>query len=262
MTAPNLTDRFPLTLAEVVRMQAEINDATSALAEMTADRDAMIPIVSAATKLVLGWRVASAVPVSVMGVGRLVDAVDAYQAGPIPVATGRNPGVVGEETSTTPDGPQEGAQPGFVAADCITAERRVIEAAKAWRSMGTHYRPSEPVALELDYAVDLLRSLEPGGYSVYLGPDPFAAPPKATQPDAELLTADEHRAMELTGELAGLLSVKVVADGRSRDGDRRELMYQLHAIQNAIAAQAAARAYPDRYRLLGADDPGKAGAAS
>lgn len=66
----------------------------------------------------------------------------------------------------------------------------------------------------------------------------------------ELLTEDEHRAVELAGELYGLLC-SIVGDGPTRDQDLRELIGPVHEIQRAVLKQAAARAYPDRYRLLG-----------
>lgn len=69
----------------------------------------------------------------------------------------------------------------------------------------------------------------------------------------ELLTEAEHRAMALTVELVNLLAREVVADGRSRTGDINEFVGHVHGIQQAILSQAAARAYPDRYRLLGGE---------
>jgi hypothetical protein len=67
----------------------------------------------------------------------------------------------------------------------------------------------------------------------------------------ELLTDAEHRAMALTVELWNLLAGEIVGSGPSRAGDLRELCADLHAIQLRIMAQAAGRAYPDRYRLMG-----------
>lgn len=66
----------------------------------------------------------------------------------------------------------------------------------------------------------------------------------------ELLTADEHDALKLTGALWNLVG-RIVADGRSRPADLAEISIHIHNLQHAILAQAAARAYPDRYRLLG-----------
>lgn len=65
------------------------------------------------------------------------------------------------------------------------------------------------------------------------------------------MTPAEHRAMEMTADLWNHLVREVVADGSSAAGDLRELASHIHAIQHAILSQAAARVYPDRYRLLG-----------
>lgn len=67
----------------------------------------------------------------------------------------------------------------------------------------------------------------------------------------ELLTEAEHRAVALAAELWNLLCMDVVGRGRSRSGDLSELCAHIHAIQQAVLSQAAARAYPERYRLLG-----------
>lgn len=77
-------------------------------------------------------------------------------------------------------------------------------------------------------------------------------------PRQELLTADEHRAVEMAGELYNLLCT-ITGRGETREADLNELVHHIHAIQRAVLKQAAARAYPDRYRLLGrtiADDAG------
>ena len=71
----------------------------------------------------------------------------------------------------------------------------------------------------------------------------------------ELMNPEEHHAMVLTANLWNHLSQSVVGDGTGRDGDIRELMFHIHGIQRAIMAQAAARAYPEKYRLLGGDRP-------
>lgn len=66
----------------------------------------------------------------------------------------------------------------------------------------------------------------------------------------DLLTADEREAMVLTVNLTDVLH-RVVGDGSSRGGDLRELLGHIHGIQQAVLSQAAARAYPDDFRLLG-----------
>lgn len=45
--------------------------------------------------------------------------------------------------------------------------------------------------------------------------------------------------------------VAVVGAGPTRDGDLAEVAFHVHALQDKVLSQAAARAYPDRYRLLG-----------
>lgn len=67
----------------------------------------------------------------------------------------------------------------------------------------------------------------------------------------ELLTPAEHRALEMAGQLFSLIADKVIRSERTGPGDERELLHHIHAIQHMVMAQAAARAYPDRYRLLG-----------
>jgi len=64
------------------------------------------------------------------------------------------------------------------------------------------------------------------------------------------LTRDELSAMSLTAELANALG-RIVGDGRTRTADLTEAVHHIHALQHMIMSQAAARAYPDRFRLLG-----------
>ncbi|MBM0257363.1 hypothetical protein [Micromonospora sp. 4G55] len=65
-----------------------------------------------------------------------------------------------------------------------------------------------------------------------------------------MLTDTEHQAMDLTAQLWNTLCA-IAGDGPARAGDLAELGQHIHAIQHAIMAQAAARAHPDRYRLMG-----------
>lgn len=65
-----------------------------------------------------------------------------------------------------------------------------------------------------------------------------------------LLTDLERLALRMTGELWAALT-EVVGHGPPRDDDLRELGHHLHAIQNALLAQSAARSCPDYGRLLG-----------
>lgn len=71
---------------------------------------------------------------------------------------------------------------------------------------------------------------------------------------AHLLTAAEHAAVAQAADLWGALQ-GIVADGPARAGDLQELIFHIHAIQRTVLKQAAARAYPELYRLLGGDPP-------
>lgn len=72
---------------------------------------------------------------------------------------------------------------------------------------------------------------------------------QAIESDA-LLTDFERAAIRKAGDLWGDLCA-VVDDGPTRDADLRELIVHVHAIQHAVMAQAAARAYPNELRRLG-----------
>jgi hypothetical protein len=66
-----------------------------------------------------------------------------------------------------------------------------------------------------------------------------------------LLTELEKDAMETTVTLWNQFC-KIVEDGVSRNSDLREVQFHIHGLQRMIMSQAAARAYPGDYRLLGA----------
>lgn len=66
----------------------------------------------------------------------------------------------------------------------------------------------------------------------------------------QLLSEDEHRAIEMAGELGALLR-QIIGDGPTAAADWNEFAAPIHVIQRDVMKQAAARAYPDRYRLLG-----------
>lgn len=68
--------------------------------------------------------------------------------------------------------------------------------------------------------------------------------------DSHLLTLSEHVALEQLGGLWDALCT-IVGHGPSRGADCAEIAGHIHALQRAVLAQAGARAYPDRYRLLG-----------
>lgn len=65
-----------------------------------------------------------------------------------------------------------------------------------------------------------------------------------------LLTDDERDALDATGELAGLIR-QVIGDGPQAGNDWREAAGYIHGLQHLVMAQAAARAYPGQFRLLG-----------
>jgi hypothetical protein len=66
----------------------------------------------------------------------------------------------------------------------------------------------------------------------------------------DLLTEDEDTAIQAAGHLWNLLC-KIVGDGPTRGADLNEMVVHVHAVQHFVMAQAAARAYPNRYRLAG-----------
>jgi len=66
----------------------------------------------------------------------------------------------------------------------------------------------------------------------------------------DLLTPAEHHALALTADLANLTK-EIIANGSTRNDDDAEITAHIHVIQHTIMAQAAARAYPEQYRLLG-----------
>ncbi len=65
-----------------------------------------------------------------------------------------------------------------------------------------------------------------------------------------LLTDLEHQTLTDLGAVWGQLC-KIGGTGPTRPEDLTEAMIHIHALQNLVMAQAAARAYPDRYRLAG-----------
>lgn len=68
--------------------------------------------------------------------------------------------------------------------------------------------------------------------------------------DPATLTDDERHAIDLTAQLANTIG-RIVSDGPTRNADLAELVHHIHAIQHTVMAQAAARAYPSTFRLLG-----------
>lgn len=71
---------------------------------------------------------------------------------------------------------------------------------------------------------------------------------------SDLLTPTELEAMDASARLANLLRL-VIGDGPQASNDWAEAAQHIHCIQNMVMAQAAARAYPERFRLLGGGRP-------
>lgn len=65
-----------------------------------------------------------------------------------------------------------------------------------------------------------------------------------------MLTDEEQKALKLSAELWNLVA-RIVGQGPTRSSDLDDFAFHFHGIQNAILANAAARQYPDKYRLLG-----------
>lgn len=83
-----------------------------------------------------------------------------------------------------------------------------------------------------------MSTLEPGSIPV---PNPAPDP---------MLTADELALVDMLGKCSNLFG-KVVGSGRTRSADLTEVVHHIHVLQQAVLSQAAARAYPDQFRLLG-----------
>lgn len=66
-----------------------------------------------------------------------------------------------------------------------------------------------------------------------------------------MLTDAELKALELIADASNLVVTSVIGHGPTRDADVAEFIGHVHAIQHMIAANAAARQYPQRFRLLG-----------
>lgn len=69
--------------------------------------------------------------------------------------------------------------------------------------------------------------------------------------DTPGLSEAEMRAMGLTVDLVHVMCKEVIGHGPTRDADVREFVHHVHVIQQAILSQAAGRAHPELYRLLG-----------
>jgi len=111
---------------------------------------------------------------------------------------------------------------------------------RIWRRNGGERRPDQPWQIEDGMMRGTWAEIATRWKPVRLVPE-----------HAATLTPAEHRVMDLTAELVNLICGEVIGNGPSRGGDVREFVGHIHGIQRMVLAQAAARAYPGRYRLLG-----------
>lgn len=74
------------------------------------------------------------------------------------------------------------------------------------------------------------------------------APPPV--PWANALSPDELVLLDALGEIADGFA-RITGSGLTRDRDLAEVAALVHGLQSKVMGQAAARAYPSRFRLLG-----------
>lgn len=67
---------------------------------------------------------------------------------------------------------------------------------------------------------------------------------------SELLTEEEQAVVNALGQCWNRIC-RIVGNGPTRSADLNEVVFHVHALQNFVMAQAAARAYPNTYRLAG-----------
>ena len=67
----------------------------------------------------------------------------------------------------------------------------------------------------------------------------------------ELLTDHEHAVLLQLASAMVTFTQHIVGNGNTRNYDISEFAVGIHKLQHMIMAQAAARAYPETYRLLG-----------
>jgi hypothetical protein len=78
---------------------------------------------------------------------------------------------------------------------------------------------------------------------------------KQSSDPAASLSDLELEAMKKSGELANLLRQIIGDEAPNAYHDWVEATIHVHALQNMILSQVAARAYPERFRLLGKQLP-------
>jgi predicted sugar kinase len=77
----------------------------------------------------------------------------------------------------------------------------------------------------------------------------------SVEEEDELLTSYEKLALEVSGHLANLILNKIIPHpvAMGTENDLYEVLAHIHGIQRYIMSNAAARAYPEMYRVLGQD---------
>jgi hypothetical protein len=71
----------------------------------------------------------------------------------------------------------------------------------------------------------------------------------------ELLTETEKDVIAQAGKLYTRIANEIIGHGPTRDADIAELAAAIHVIQHMVMSQAAARRYPELFRLLGGTVP-------
>lgn len=69
----------------------------------------------------------------------------------------------------------------------------------------------------------------------------------------DALTEEEHGILRTISDLAADY-IDLVGDGPTAAEDFGEILPHLHALQQTVMAQAAARTHPGKYRLLGGEE--------
>lgn len=82
--------------------------------------------------------------------------------------------------------------------------------------------------------------------------DGFGDGDEKVTPDPGLLTDIEKDALQQLALFSATIK-NVLLDGPSKAHDWAEIVADVHHLQQAVLSQAAARAYPNEYRLLGGD---------
>lgn len=84
-------------------------------------------------------------------------------------------------------------------------------------------------------------------YDLYVSDGPLKVVPEG---DHDMLTVEEREFLKLTATLANLMR-GIIGNGTQSDHDWSEAAAKIHDLQHMVMAQAASRAYPDLFRLLG-----------